>query len=104
MVEIPITFEEESNFDVQFDLESDFDVEFNGVSRGDYHGEYNVTPTEEEQTLYTTDKLLHRNVVVGAISSTYIGSDVPDGNILEYGLTDGTLPIVGVAKVGQAGI
>lgn len=25
-----------------------------------------------------------------------------DGNNLEYGLTDGTLPIVGVAKVGQA--
>lgn len=27
-----------------------------------------------------------------------------DGNNLEYGLTDGTLPLVGVAKVGQAEI
>lgn len=27
-----------------------------------------------------------------------------DGNELEYGLTDGTLPIVGVAKVGSAEI
>ncbi len=25
-----------------------------------------------------------------------------DGNLLEYGLTDGTLPLVGVAKVGSA--
>ena len=25
-----------------------------------------------------------------------------DGNNLEYGLTDGTLPLVGVAKVGSA--
>lgn len=102
MVEIPITFEEESVFDVAFDEDSEFEVEFNGVSRDDYHGDYNVTPTEEVQTLYTTDKLLHQNVVVDAISSTYIGSDVPNGNNLEYGLTDGTLPIVGVAKVGQA--
>lgn len=27
---------------------------------------------------------------------------IVNGNNLEYGLTDGTLPIVGVAKVGQA--
>jgi hypothetical protein len=27
-----------------------------------------------------------------------------DGNNLEYGLTDGTLPLVGVAKVGSAQI
>lgn len=27
-----------------------------------------------------------------------------DGNELEYGLTDGTLPLVGVAKVGSAEI
>lgn len=30
--------------------------------------------------------------------------EATDGNNLEYGLTDGTLPIVGVAKVGQAEI
>lgn len=30
--------------------------------------------------------------------------DAEDGNSLEYGLTDGTLPLVGVAKVGSAEI
>lgn len=30
--------------------------------------------------------------------------DATDGNNLEYGLTDGTLPIVGVALVGSAEI
>ena len=30
--------------------------------------------------------------------------DAIDGNNLEYGLTDGTLPIVGVALVGSAEI
>ena len=33
---------------------------------------------------------------------TAIFYDAIDGDNLEYGLTDGTLPIVGVAKVGQA--
>lgn len=37
----------------------------------------------------------------GGIVIFYEGTD---GNNLEYGLTDGTLPIVGVAKVGQAEI
>lgn len=35
-------------------------------------------------------------------AETYISAI--DGNELEYGLTDGTLPIVGVAKVGSAEI
>ena len=30
--------------------------------------------------------------------------DATDGNNLEYGITDGTLPIVGVALVGSAEI
>ena len=30
--------------------------------------------------------------------------DATDGNNIEYGLTDGTLPIVGVALVGSAEI
>lgn len=30
------------------------------------------------------------------------GGTYPDGNNMEYGLTDGTLPLVGVAKVGSA--
>ena len=37
----------------------------------------------------------------GGIVIFYEGTD---GNNLEYGLADGTLPIVGVAKVGQAEI
>lgn len=65
------------------------------------------TPTESQQTDTITPSQGYNGIdevyiTVGAISSTYIGSDVPNGNSLEYGLTDGTLPIVGVAKVGQA--
>lgn len=28
--------------------------------------------------------------------------NAPNGNNLEYGLTDGTLPLIGVAKIGSA--
>jgi hypothetical protein len=65
------------------------------------------TPSETAQSENVTadsgyDGLDEVDITVGAIPSDYVGSQVPDGNILEYGLTDGTLPIVGVAKVGQA--
>ena len=65
------------------------------------------TPTESQQTDTITPSQGYNgidevDITVGAIPSDYVGSQVPDGNILEYGLTDGTLPIVGVAKVGQA--
>lgn len=33
-----------------------------------------------------------------------ITGTIVDGNAMSYGITDGTLPIVGVAKVGQAEI
>lgn len=33
-----------------------------------------------------------------------ITGTIADGNAMSYGITDGTLPLVGVAKVGQAEI
>ena len=38
----------------------------------------------------------------GGGTATFYEAD--DGNNLEYGLTDGTLPLVGVAEVGSAEI
>lgn len=37
-------------------------------------------------------------------AGTGSGGTYPDGNNMEYGLTDGTLPIVGVGVVGSAEI
>ena len=42
-----------------------------------YDGPYSVTPTEEQQTLQTTDLKMTDDVTVGAIPSDYVGSDVP---------------------------
>ena len=56
----------------------------------------------------STDTITAADVSVGV--TFHLGSGetatgaLPNGNNLEYGLTDGTLPIVGVAVVGSAEI
>ena len=42
-----------------------------------YVGEYEVTPTESEQTLSTNGLMMTDDVTVHAIDSEYVGSDVP---------------------------
>lgn len=49
------------------------------------------------------DKLMQGYTAHDASGAVITGS-IADGNSIEYGITDGTLPIVGVAKVGQAEI
>ena len=72
-----VDFEHGPEFVVDFSADS-FDVDFGtGIPQRDYTGEYDVTPTEEEHTLPTKNKTLAENVTVGAISSEYVGSEVP---------------------------
>lgn len=49
----------------------------------------------------TADKLL-QGYTAHDRSGALINGTIVDGNNLEYGLTDGTLPLAGVAKVGSA--
>ena len=49
----------------------------------------------------TADKLM-QGYTAHDRSGALINGTILDGNNLEYGLTDGTLPLVGVAKVGSA--
>ena len=46
-------------------------VETGSISGAEYSGEYEVTPSMEEQVLPTTGKTLARDVVIGAIPSNY---------------------------------
>ena len=54
----------------------------------------------------TQDTVASSNLLSGYTATkndgTKINGSIIDGNNLEYGLTDGTLPLVGVAKVGSA--
>lgn len=59
----------------------------------------NQTLIDISDTTATADKILQGYTAYGADGSKLTGTIV-DGNNLEYGLTDGTLPIVGVGQVG----
>lgn len=47
------------------------------VSARPYTGRTEITPTEEEQTLETTDLLMQDDITVHAIPDTYVGSAIP---------------------------
>ena len=64
-----------------------------------YKGSTLATVENNTKTLNTAGKYLEGNVILTDVTPTYT-----DGDNLEYGLTDGTLPIVGVAQVGSAEI
>lgn len=54
-------------------------------------------------TLASADQLVQGIVAHDRTGATVVGSIV-NGDALGYGITDGTLPLVGVAKVGSAEI
>ena len=72
----------ETNFNVLFSASDNFNCDFGeGVTAGDYSGPYEVTPTNEIQTLATAGKTLESNVTINPIPSNY-GLITWDGNIL----------------------
>ena len=62
-----------------------------------YKGSTLTTVDNQTRTLKTAGKYMEGDVVL-----TDVSIDAIDGNNLEYGYTDGSLPIVGVAKVDSA--
>lgn len=60
-----------------------------------------VTQMDVTQDTVASDNLLS-GFTATKNDGTKISGSIIDGNNLEYGLTDGTLPFVGVAKVGSA--
>ena len=72
----------EINFNVLFSTNDSFTCNFGeGVTTGDYSGPYEVTPSNETQTLATAGKTLESNVTINPIPSNY-GLITWDGNIL----------------------
>ena len=62
-----------------------------------YKGSTLTTVNNNTKTLKTAGKYMEGDVVL-----TDVSIDAVDGNNIEYGLTDGTIPKVGIAKVGSA--
>ena len=61
----------------------------------------NTTLIDLTSDTVTADKLM-QGYTAHDRSGAVINGTIGDGNNLEYGLTDGTIPRVGVAKVGSA--
>lgn len=62
-----------------------------------YKGSTLTTATNQTRTLKTAGKYLEDDV-------TIVDSTPTDGDNIEYGITDGTIARVGIAKVGSAQI
>lgn len=70
--DVTVDFNEDQAFDCSFNDGGAFDVDFGTTpTQSDYDGPYEVTPTEQEQTLLTSDKVLAANVVVKPIPNNY---------------------------------
>jgi len=63
----------------------------------------NTTLIDLTNDTVTADKLVE-GYTAHDRSGSVINGTIVDGNNLEYGLTDGTIPRIGVAKVGSAQI
>ena len=61
-----------------------------------YKGSTLTTVNNQTRTLKTAGKYME-----GDITLVDVSIDAIDGNNLAYGLTDGTLPLVGVGKAGS---
>ena len=61
-----------------------------------YKGSTLTTVNNQTRTLKTAGKYME-----GDITLVDVSIDTIDGNNLAYGLTDGTLPLVGVGKAGS---
>ena len=70
--DVTVDFNEGQAFDCSFNDGGSFDVDFGTTPvQSNYDGPYEVTPTEQEQTLLTSDKVLTANVVVKPIPNNY---------------------------------
>ena len=62
-----------------------------------YKGSTLTTAENQTKTLKTSGKYMEGDVIITDVTSGGV-----DGNNLEYGFTDGTVPIVGVAQADYA--
>ena len=49
-----------------------------------------------------TAQTIQANYGAYGVDGEWMDGAVANGNSIEYGLTDGTLPLIGVAKIGSA--
>lgn len=66
-----VTFTDEAPFTCTMDEGADFRVDFGAAVEKEYRGAYSVTPSTEEQTLPTANRVLAQNVTIAPIPQNY---------------------------------
>lgn len=66
-----VTFSDDSGFSCSFSEDSEFDVDFGANVGREYTGTYEVTPSDQTQTLLTTNRIMTENVVINPIPNNY---------------------------------
>ena len=66
-----VTLQQDDSFTCSFNEGSEFEVDFGANVAGEYQGAYEVTPTQQTQTLPTVNKVLTDNVVIKPIPNNY---------------------------------
>mgnify|MGYP003290118278 CR=1 FL=1 len=80
--DVTVDFNEGQAFDCSFSEEGAFNVDFGTVApQNEYDGPYEVTPTDQEQILSTSDKVLAADIVIEPIPSNY-GLITWDGSVI----------------------
>ena len=70
--DVKVDFNEEPAFNCSFDDGGGFNVDFGTIApQNEYEGPYEVTPTDQVQTLATADKVLAADIVIDPIPSNY---------------------------------
>ena len=68
----PVVFhDDEQLFNVDFEEASSFDVSFGAGIEKEYHGQAEVIPSSDYQTLHTTNRVLTSDIVIDPIPSNY---------------------------------
>ena len=80
--DVKVDFNESQEFTVAFNANDTFNVDFGTLPPyHEYEGSYEVTPTAEEQTLQTANKVLAADIVINPIPSNY-GLITWDGTVI----------------------
>ena len=66
-----VKFNDSSVFSVKFAESPNMIVDMGPAIEREYHGAYEVAPTNEYQTLHTTNRVLTHEIVVDPIPSNY---------------------------------
>ena len=81
-----VEFHNEETFQVTFQDQEEFKLKWtyaDAKSADEYMGQYEVTPSEETQTLETKDTKLTRNVTINPIPQNY-GLITCNGSVLTF--------------------